>query len=87
MNAEIIANISSEDQTDIDIVRNVLEQTDNPELHYAFAVLLHDNGAECYREEIISHLKIASRQGHPKATSCLNEWFSSESNSSKEGSN
>lgn len=86
MNAQIIANISSEDLTDIDMVRNVLEHTDNPELHYAFAVLLHDNGAECYREEIISHLKIASRRGHSGAESCLNEWFGSEYISSKEES-
>ena len=87
MNVEIIANISSEELTDIDMVRNVLERTDNPELHYAFAILLHDSGAECYREEIISHLKKASKQGHSRAISCLNEWYGLESNSSKEESN
>ena len=85
MNMKIIANISSEDLIDIAIVRDVLEQTVNPELHYAFAVILHDNNADCYREEIISHLTIASRQGHFKARTCLNGWFGSEAISSKEG--
>ncbi len=75
MTLTVIHNYSMDTEEGIDFFRQLVKNSIDPELHFEFAVMLHDHSDKDYSTEIFEHLRFASDRGHADATNLLGHCY------------